>query len=317
MLRAREPRLLSNEKAERMLDAAAFEDAAKLLTDCGYPDMSTMSVGEIEETLAEHRSAIFEELGKMAPDSALTDIFKLKYDYHNAKAIIKGEAMGQDAKHLLSDSGRIPGLKLLELYNEEKRIMLPETLANAMEEAKAILARTANPQLADFVLDKAYFTELRAAVDKVDSPFLRGYAAILIDSANLRSAVRTLRMGKGQDFLREVLIPDGNVGAERVANATDKDSLAALYAHSALEKAAVLGGEALSGGSMTAFELACDNAVNDYLKGARLISYGCEVPVAYMAAVEGEITAIRMILTGRLAGVPSQTIRERLRDLYV
>ena len=170
---------------------------------------------------------------------------------------------------------------------------------------------------ADFVLDKAYFTELRAAVDKVDSPFLRGYAAILIDSANLRSAVRTLRMGKGQDFLREVLIPDGNVGAERVANATDKDSLAALYAHSALEKAAVLGGEALAGGSMTAFELACDNAVNDYLKGARLISYGCEVPVAYMAAVEGEITAIRMILTGRLAGVPSQTIRERLRDLYV
>ena len=90
MLRAREPRLLSNEKAERMLDAAAFEDAAKLLTDCGYPDMSAMSAGEIEETLAEHRSAIFEELGKMVPDSALTDIFKLKYDYHNAKAIIKG-----------------------------------------------------------------------------------------------------------------------------------------------------------------------------------------------------------------------------------
>ena len=36
--------------------------------------------------------------------------------------------------------------------------MLPETLANAMEEATATLARTANPQLADFVLDKAYFT---------------------------------------------------------------------------------------------------------------------------------------------------------------
>ena len=48
------------------------------MTDCGYPDMSAMSAGEIEETLAEHRSAIFEELGKMAPDSALTDIFKLK-----------------------------------------------------------------------------------------------------------------------------------------------------------------------------------------------------------------------------------------------
>ena len=34
------------------------------------------------------------------------------------------------------------------------------------------------------------------------------------------------------------------------------------------------------------------------------------------AAVEGEIQAVRMILTGRLAGVKPQAIRERLRDLY-
>ena len=40
MLRAREPKLLNDEKAARMLDAASFEDAAKILTDCGYPDMS-------------------------------------------------------------------------------------------------------------------------------------------------------------------------------------------------------------------------------------------------------------------------------------
>ena len=40
MLRAREPRLLNAERAGRMLDAASFEEAAKLLTDCGYPDLS-------------------------------------------------------------------------------------------------------------------------------------------------------------------------------------------------------------------------------------------------------------------------------------
>ena len=31
---------------------------------------------------------------------------------------------------------------------------------------------------------------------------------------------------------------------------------------------------------------------------------------------ENELTAVRMILTGRLAGVPADSIRERLRDLY-
>ena len=175
MLRAREPRLLNKERAERMLDAASFEDAAKLLTDCGYPDMSQMKAGEVEQTLAERRSAIFGELDGLCPDKELVDLFKLKYDYHNAKAILKAEAMGSDCRRLLSDSGRIPGGKLLELYNEDRLARLPEILAGAMAEAKAVLARTANPQLSDFVLDKAYFDELRAVADKVGSPFLKGY----------------------------------------------------------------------------------------------------------------------------------------------
>lgn len=316
MLRSREPRLLSREKAERMLDAAAFEDAAKLLSDCGYEDMSQMDAKQVEESLAQHRSRIYEELGKFCPDSRLVDIFKLRYDYHNAKVILKAEAMGQDARRLLSDSGRIPGGKLLEIYNEDKGILLPEKLAAAIEEAKGVLARTGNPQLSDFVLDKAYFAELQGLAAALESSFVEGYVRLLIDSSNLKSLVRTLRMGKNQDFLSEVLVPGGNLGVERLAAAGDKDSLAALYVHTLLEKAGALGAECLSGGSMTAFELACDNAVTAYLRGAKLISYGCEPVIAYMAAVEGEITAIRMILTGRLAGIAPQVIRERLRDMY-
>ena len=300
MLRAREPRLLNNEKAERMLDAASYEDAAKLLTDCGYPDMSQMDSKELDEALSKHRDEIFEDLGRFSPDGRLIDVFKLKYDYHNAKVIIKSEAMEMDGKHLLSNSGRIPGLKLMELFNEDKRVMLPETLGEAMSEAKAVLARTGNPQLSDFVLDKAYFSELQKAAQDLDSGFLRGYASILIDSSNLRSTVRTLRMGKGQEFLSQVLVPGGGVGLERLSAVSDKESLAALYTHTGLEKAAQLGGEALNDGSMTAFELACDNAVTAYLKDAKLVSYGVAPVLAYMAAIEGEITAIRMILTGGL-----------------
>ena len=41
-----------------------------------------------------------------------------------------------------------------------------------------------------------------------------------------------------------------------------------------------------------------------------------DIDTVYLAGTENELTAVRMILTGRLAGVPSDTIRERLRDLY-
>ena len=185
MLRAREPKLLNDEKAARMLDAASFEDAAKILTDCGYPDMSRFAAAEVEQTLAEHRAEVFDELARLSPDKELVDVFKLKYDYHNAKAIIKAEAVNTDAKHLLSDAGRVPGEKLMELYNEERYSQLPPVLGKAMAEAKALLARTANPQLSDFVLDKAYFAELNAMAESLNSDFLRGYAKTLADSANL------------------------------------------------------------------------------------------------------------------------------------
>lgn len=316
MLRAREPKLLNNDRAQRMLDAGSFEEAAKLLTDCGYADMSQMSAKEIEAELAGHRRSVFKELEELSPDRELVDVFRMKYDYHNLKAIIKAEAMGLSAKSIMSDSGRFDPEELLTIYNEERFTELPPIPAQAVQEAKSTLARTGNPQLADFVLDKAYFAELKATAKSAGSAFLEGYAEVLIDSANLKSAVRTLRMGKDTDFLREVLIPGGKVSVDRIVAAGDGDGIAALFAHSGLDKAAALGAEAANGGSMTEFELSCDNAVNTYLKGAKLISYGAEAVVSYLAAVEGEITAVRMILTGRLSGIDPGVIRERLRDLY-
>ena len=316
MLRAREPKLLNADRAGRMLDAASFEEAAKLLTDCGYADLSQAGAGEIEAALTQRRNQILDELEQLSPERAIVDLFRIKYDVHNAKVLLKSEAMGVDGAALYSRSGRFAPEKLQELYHEERYSELPESFGKALAEAKSILARTANPQLADFVLDRAMFEEMLAAAKATDCPFLTGYVRLLVDCSNLKSLVRTGRMHKDADFLREVLLPDGNVDEDRLQAAGDGEGLAALFAHSPLEQAAARGAEALSGGSLTAFERACDNAVNTYLRAAKLVSYGPEAVAAYLAAVEGEITAVRMILTGKLAGIAPETIRERLRDLY-
>ncbi len=316
MLRAREPKLLTRDRAERMLDAGSFDECAKLLTDCGYADMSAMSAKEIERYLSSRRDEVFAELEKLAPDKGVVDVFRMKYDYHNAKVLVKAEAVGQDGARLMSRSGRFTPEKLTELYTEENLGQLPAGFAAAVADAKSVLARTANPQLADFILDRAYFAEIRAAAQSAECPFLAGYAEILTDSTNLKSAVRTLRMGKDLEFMDSALIPGGSVSADRVVAAGDKESITALFANTLLERAAVIGAEAVEGGSMTAFELACDNAVTAYLRRAKLVSFGPEALIAYLAAVESEITAVRMILTGRLAGIDPDVIRERLRDMY-
>lgn len=317
MLRAREARMLTREKAERMISAASFSDAAKMLTDCGYADMSGMSPKELDGALNGHRAAIFSEIAAISPDRELVDIFRMKYDYHNAKTLIKAEARGVGRGDLMSGSGRIAPEALEKSFTEENYLSVPPVLAAAMNEAKQTLARSQNPQLSDLILDRAYFAELSAAAEKLGSRFLSGYAKTLIDGANLRAAVRTLRMKKDPEFLKSVLTEGGETDLRRVLQAASSaETLPALYAGTVFKNAAELGAQAAQGGSLTEFELACDNAVTAYLTGAKLTSYGEAPVIAYLAAVEDEIRAVRMILTGFAAGISPDTVRERLREFY-
>ena len=145
-----------------------------------------------------------------------------------------------------------------------------------------------------------------------------GYVRLLIDAANLRSAVRCARMGKGSDFLSQVLLPGGNVEAHVLTSGKGND-LAAVFRAGPLGDAAAAGAALTAPGSgeLTAFERLCDDAVMGYLAQARRIPFGEQAVVGYLYAREAEFTAIRTILSGRMAGLDADTIRERLREAYV
>ena len=145
--------------------------------------------------------------------------------------------------------------------------------------------------------------------DATGSAFLRGYVAVQIDAVNLRTAVRTLRMGKGTDFLLGVLLEGGEISPDAVLKAASGGGtgLRDLYGATRFRTAAEAGTDALSGGPLTEFEKRCDDAVGDYLAGARYV----------LAARETEYTNLRIVLMGRAAGIDLAVIRTRLRASYL
>lgn len=316
MLRAREANMLGRDRMDRMLAAGSYAEAAKLLAECGYEDLSGADAAGIDAALTKHRNEIFAELAGMAPQPEVVDIFRLKYDYHNIKTLVKAAGANISGDRLLSGSGRVAPEKLKAAVEEDSLSSLPADMARTYEEARSVLARTGNPQLADFELDAAYFAELLHLAEATGSDFIKGYVRTMIDSANLRAAVRTVRMGKDRDFMLTALVPGGFADRDILAAAAESgDGLAAVFASTCLEHAAALGAEAMKGGSLTDFELECDNAVSAYLSQAKTKPFGIEPAAEYLALLESEITAARMILTGRLAGIEPEVIRERLRDI--
>lgn len=312
-----EKRLLTRERMERMIDARDLNECAKVLTECGYGEMRNVTPSAMEAVLAQAQADLFQDLGGAVENAAMLDVFRCRYDYHNAKVLIKGEALGQDQDRLLAQGGRFAPDKLAEAFRGGALESYPETFREAVAHARETLGASGDPQLADFVLDKAYFAELQELADASGSAFLKGYVALLIDTANLRSAVRASRLGKGPRFLGQVLAPGGSVPVSSLENCRG-ENLGSLYKGGALGEAAELGAalSAPGSGALTGFERACDNALMDYLAGARRIPFGEQPIIGYVYAREAEMTAIRTIIAGRLAGLDGETIRQRLRRTY-
>ena len=208
-VKALETGLLTAERMEQILDAKSGEDAGKLLQEWGYPQLDPRRPEAMDAALSAVREATLADLAEGTPDARYIDLFKVKYDYHNVKALLKAEAVGTAPDRMLMDMGRVSTAELAEAVRSRELDGLPETLAAAVVEAREVLDTTRDPQLSDIVLDRWCYRDMAALAEETGSSFLRVYVAVQVDAVNLRTAVRTLRMGKGADFLLGALLDEG------------------------------------------------------------------------------------------------------------
>lgn len=306
-VRAMETRLLTRERLERMLDARDNGEALKVLAECGYGELNTADSTGLERSLRAAREGLFAELEAAIPDGRMLDLFRVKYDYHNAKVLLKAAATGQEARHLLLHGGR---------YDPQQPEQWGAFFRKAVDEARVCLEETKDPQQADLLLDKACFTEMGLLAKECGSDFLQGYVRLAIDAANLRSRVRCARLEKDYDFLKQVLVEGGTVSVDALLRARE---VGEPFRVGPLSQAAQLADELAKpgAGALTAFERECDNALMAYQDKARRTAFGEEVVAGYLFAREAELTAIRTVMAGRMAGLSGDVIRQRLRKSYV
>ena len=229
--------------------------------------------------------------------------------------LARGRRSAEERKARLISAAQMEGRKMSLAAKQE---VLDEAFRQAVLRAREVLSATGDPQQADLVLDRACFQEMESLARACGSAFLQGYVRLSVDAANLRAAVRAARMGKGSEFLNQILLPGGNVSERALAGARPEE-LAERFRSGPLAQAAALGAARTQpdSGPLTEFERLCDNAVTGYLASASRVPFGEETVIGYLYAREAEITAVRIIMAGRMAGLDGETIRSRLRATYV
>ena len=178
----------------------------------------------------------------------------------------------------------------------------------------ASLLQTADGQLCDIIIDRAALEHIYRLGMESDNDFIRRYAQLTVGCADIKTAVRSAKTSKSGEFIKKALCHCDCLNVDALAVAAVKgideicDCLTGTMFTSAVPYLKI---------SVSAFEKWADNYLNSLMQEQKWDPFTIGPLAAYILGKEKEITAVRLILSGKLNGLSDSVIKERLRDMYV
>ncbi len=310
-IRANEMSLLSTADIEQMVAADNAKGVLQFLEDKGW--IETENPVDIDTVFKRQAEKAWQLLCEIAPDKSELEFLIVRNDFHNIKSALKTYVANKKG----ADAFLVPSLidpeRIREAIDNKKLEDLPDFARDAAKKTYEILIRTMDGQLADILLDAMALNCMMAKADKTGSLFAKELAELFCVAANVKIALRAAQTGKDEAFL-EIALCETKTLEKSALKETAKRGVEELtqYLSHTMYREAV---EHIKT-STTAFEKWCDDIVITYAIKAKYISFGIAPLIAYFIAKDTEIKTVRMILSCKHNAIPTEIIRERVRQLY-
>ncbi|MCI6140883.1 MULTISPECIES: V0D/AC39 family V-type ATPase subunit [Clostridium] len=310
-IRSKELSLLSGAFLEQLTAAKSYDQCIQLLHEKGW---GGDGITNPEELLAAEREKTWGLISELVEDRSVFDVFLYANDYHNLKAAIKEIRMGHQFPGIFISQGTLDVKRIRDSIQNREFQNLPEAMRGPAKEAYRALLHTQDGQLCDIIIDKAALEAIYRAGKESGNEFLKLYAELTVAAADIKTAVRASRTGKDRAFLKQALAPCDTLDIYRLAQAAiEGEDAIGLYLESTPYADAV---EELRR-SPSAFERWCDNLMIRRMKPQQYVPFGLGPLAAYILARENEVKSVRIVLSGKLNHLPEESIRERVREMYV
>jgi len=315
--------LLNRQQVERIIEAD-YRGAVHVALETVYgPYLEKAEFAhEVEEGLERFLAGEYRFLDEAAPGTPVAWFMHLKYDYHNARVVLKRRYFGDsDPDGLLSGLGTVPVEDIRAGVEEEAAHGLPGYLQKLLANAGRVVEEGGrDPQLVDTVVDRG-FLEKRLEVAGLDGGgLLVEFSRAATDVANLNVLLRGQALGKGRDYYRRALAEGGRLSRALLIDLAGQpfDAVSRRLLDSAY------GGmlaDVLSRGEekvrLTSLDRASDEYLLDRVSRFSSVSVGPERIVRFMLTRENEVSMLRIIFMGKLHGLTPAVIEERLPLHYL
>jgi len=311
-IRSKEVALFSAATIDQLMACKTYESCLQFLQEKGWGDTDTPL--DAEKILTCEREKTWEVIRELVKDMSVFDVLDYPNVFHNLKAAIKEVCTGDTHPGIFYKDTKPSAEEILEAVRERDFGRLPDYMSAAAAEAFETLLHTRDGQLCDVIVDRAALEAIRAAGKAAKDEIIRNYAESTVAIADIKIAVRSQKTAKSLEFLKRALAECDTLSVNTLAHAAQNSQEAIREYLAGTDYAE--GAEALAE-SPSAFERWCDNMIIKTIRPQKYNSFSVGPVVAYALARENEIKTVRIILSGKLNGLSDDSIRERVREMYV
>lgn len=311
-IRALEVSLFSASTIEQLIACKDLESCLRFLQDKGWGGNDVPM--DADAILTREREKIWETIGEMHVDMDVFNVLSYTNWFHNLKAAVKEVCTGKSGANIFYEGTPIPKEEMLRIIREKDYKALPENMQAAAEEAVETLLHSGDGQLCDIIIDRATMEAIKEAGRQPQDDIIRDYAESTVAVANIKIAVRSSKTAKSLDFMKRAMAPCDSLNVDGLARAAlaGMDSIIEYLSGNGYLEGALALKE-----SPSAFERWCDNRIIQTIKPQKTNPFSIGPLVAYVIARENEIKTVRIILTCKQNGLSDDSIRERVREMYV
>ncbi|MBN1233188.1 MAG: V-type ATPase subunit [Candidatus Coatesbacteria bacterium] len=316
-LRAKENTIIDRHKINSLADAENEYALLNLLRETIYGDFiteeTTPSSFENILSLTFQRECNF--IKEITPEPNITNLFFLKYDFFNAKALMKSSILDVQTENLYKDIGLISIDDLKSYINEESKPKLNNALKETLD---SIIKDKKNINLFEIEtrLDKSY---LHYALEQSDHYLLlKDFHKSWIDLTNICSFLRFKLDSDEIELFKYSFVYGGyleksvflNLWKEEMLKSSDFSNRYKSLIETALE-------EYQKEKTLEIMEKGKDNFLLKKLQNAKYLSFAPEPFYAFLLARENEIKILRILFVGMINKMSREKIRKMLRVSYV
>lgn len=302
-------RLLGQDKFGRLTECNNIAEALKVLAENGYANgMTVENVNDYENILRAELDIALSAFKELCCDRNAVKYVLAKYDYINAKVLMKCKYMRVDgADYCYNQANYIPLVMQSAIVSDDYS-SFSQNMAEALDAVDAEYASgNRSPRVVDVTLDKAMYKDMLAYAKKCRNKIIRNIFDYEVDTTNLMTLYRMKKANMSFEDYNELLLDFGSITRETLCKLWENEQAVvdlpgeykAFYLLCTADKGTLT--EAENERYNHIFKLICDNV--------DLMSI--QPVLEYFYKKVNEIDKVRRILVG----IKNGDDKEKLKDL--